>query len=517
MDTRLRRVVPPVVLFSFLAATTLTSCTGTRKEQVSTPTQDLSGETCCEPLRAALAQAAQESADDAGAADDGMSTFVVSLVNELDVGAQEAEEIAAKYEVSESADLTAIVQRLAHFADRPALNYDVKVLGGTPDINAFSLLGGRLYITKPLLEQMEPTEGELAAILAHEMAHAALRHVPAMMERLWWSNTLIKMQLCHAASQGRIAGSAVCPAFEALGIAEQNINIEAEFAADQFGALYMVQAGYKLSDAESALQKLLKLKGNLNQFGTAQGLGTNSITSLPTHPPLLVRIDQLGRFRNQLLQVARSVETAIEDLRRREYESAAEAFRRSLQLFSESQSIRLNLALTHHLMYRSTRPAQPWSRGTLSDPQSLEVKWTDLLMRGGGPSYGGDEAFKRAVDGYRAALERDPEYYPARNNLAVAYLDSGNTVDAIIELERALASNREFAPAYRNLSLAFLGKLDASAGASPIERETWVLQTQRAWLEYKTLQPETDEADADIEARISELEAHGIESATRQR
>jgi predicted Zn-dependent protease len=43
------------------------------------------------------------------------------------------------------------------------------------DVNAFALPGGFIYVNRGLLDQVR-TEGELAGVMAHEIAHIALRH-----------------------------------------------------------------------------------------------------------------------------------------------------------------------------------------------------------------------------------------------------------------------------------------------------------------------------------------------------
>jgi predicted Zn-dependent protease len=490
-------------LFVVVAVTHLASCASTSPPQDPSSQSAASAEACCGPLREFLESSSD--ASDTEGTDNRQATNVVSLVDELDYGQRGADAIAAKHKVSDSEDLNRIVARLARFSDRPVLDYDVKLLEETAQIMAFSIAGGHLYVSESLLEQMEPTEGELAFVLAHEMAHAALRHMPSMMERWWWSNMLTKIRVCDAAAHGRIAGSAVCPTFEALDIAESMTNLEAEFAADQFGALYLVQAGYEFSDAVSFFKKLMKIMGDVNQFGTSQELAENSITSFPTHPPISQRIDQLERFRNQLLQVAASVEEAIQDFERRDYESAAQALGTALKVFPESRAIRMNLALAHHLMFRSTQQGYAEPRGTLSDPEALEVSWADLLKRG--PAGESDAAaFRNAVDGYARVLAFDTDYYPARNNLAVAHLDNGNVDKAINELEGTLSSNRSYAPAYRNLTLAYLQKLDADGPTTPEAEAALWLDVQRAWTQYKYLQSETQEADAMIEQKLASRE-----------
>jgi len=74
----------------------------------------------------------------------------------------------------QSARLTAIANRLGAVSARPEVKYSVKILDA-PEINAFSIPGGHLYVTKGALEAVE-SEDELAAILAHEVAHNAAKH-----------------------------------------------------------------------------------------------------------------------------------------------------------------------------------------------------------------------------------------------------------------------------------------------------------------------------------------------------
>ncbi len=47
------------------------------------------------------------------------------------------------------------------------------------DVNAFSLPGGYIYIYEGLVKYAE-SDDELAGVLAHEIAHASMRHVATM-------------------------------------------------------------------------------------------------------------------------------------------------------------------------------------------------------------------------------------------------------------------------------------------------------------------------------------------------
>jgi Zn-dependent protease with chaperone function len=70
--------------------------------------------------------------------------------------------------------VTAIGKRLAAFAPGADYPYQFRVVNAS-DINAFALPGGYLYLNRGLIEAAG-TEGMLAGVMAHEMAHVALRH-----------------------------------------------------------------------------------------------------------------------------------------------------------------------------------------------------------------------------------------------------------------------------------------------------------------------------------------------------
>ena len=67
----------------------------------------------------------------------------------------------------------ALLERAA-VAPGEAFNYQFKVVNAF-DINAFALPGGYMYVNRGLIEAAE-NEGQLAGVMAHEMAHVALRH-----------------------------------------------------------------------------------------------------------------------------------------------------------------------------------------------------------------------------------------------------------------------------------------------------------------------------------------------------
>lgn len=74
-----------------------------------------------------------------------------------------------------------IAGRLLAAADQGNTNYTVTILD-TPDVNAFALPGGYIYVTRGILA-LANDASELAAVLAHEIAHVTLRHARARSSR----------------------------------------------------------------------------------------------------------------------------------------------------------------------------------------------------------------------------------------------------------------------------------------------------------------------------------------------
>lgn len=77
--------------------------------------------------------------------------------------------------------LNTIANNIAPYTQRPDVVYSCKVLDN-PGINAESIPGGHIYVTKGLLDAVE-SDDELAGVLAHEIAHNSLHHVMKEMEK----------------------------------------------------------------------------------------------------------------------------------------------------------------------------------------------------------------------------------------------------------------------------------------------------------------------------------------------
>jgi len=101
-----------------------------------------------------------------------------SVAQDREIGRQSAVEAESQLPIlndrSIEAYVNAVGKRLAAVAPGADYPYQFKVVNAS-DINAFALPGGYLYLNRGLIEAAK-NEGQLAGVMAHEMAHVALRH-----------------------------------------------------------------------------------------------------------------------------------------------------------------------------------------------------------------------------------------------------------------------------------------------------------------------------------------------------
>ena len=172
-----------------------------------------------------------------------------------------------------------IGHQLAAVSDRPQLPYEFVVLNNAVP-NAWALPGGKIAINRGLLIHLED-ESELAAVLSHEIVHAAARHSAAQMTRGSFIN--IGAQALGAAAQSYGFG-------ELGGIAAQlgstawmaSYGRGAELESDAYGMEYMVRAGYDPRGAVKLQETFVKL---------SEGRQSDFLTGLfASHPPSQARV-----------------------------------------------------------------------------------------------------------------------------------------------------------------------------------------------------------------------------------
>src|SRR5688572_22382281 len=104
---------------------------------------------------------------------------LVSEEQEIELGQKAEPEIVKQFGgLYQDPQVQGVVQdvgmKLAKASDRPDLPWRFHVVN-SPDLNAFALPGGGIFITQGLLSQLT-NEAQLAGVLGHEVAHVAARH-----------------------------------------------------------------------------------------------------------------------------------------------------------------------------------------------------------------------------------------------------------------------------------------------------------------------------------------------------
>lgn len=185
----------------------------------------------------------------------GRTDFVMmSERQELDLGARYNQEILKQNPPYADAKLQAYIQRVgervARNSHRNQLSY-VFTLVDSPDVNAFALPGGYIYIHRGLLAYLN-SEAELAAVLGHEIGHVTARHsVRQQSQSTAWG------LLGQAAAIGTGVG-AVGDLTSVMGNAfVRGYGRDMELEADGLGAQYLARSGY---DPQAMIEVVKVLK-----------------------------------------------------------------------------------------------------------------------------------------------------------------------------------------------------------------------------------------------------------------
>ncbi|MEN6574859.1 MAG: M48 family metallopeptidase [Phycisphaerales bacterium] len=130
-----------------------------------------------------------------------------------------------------------IGQRIARVCHRPDLSYYFIVVDDKMT-NALALPGGYVYITRGLLTELK-TEGQLAAVLAHETSHVVARDTMAAISRQIGMAALVAAVQVGSDSRSAAGGAGFVAAVLSLQYSRED-----EKDADLTGLSYMTQAGY---------------------------------------------------------------------------------------------------------------------------------------------------------------------------------------------------------------------------------------------------------------------------------
>ncbi|MCA0312501.1 MAG: M48 family metallopeptidase [Candidatus Melainabacteria bacterium] len=144
----------------------------------------------------------------------------------------------------------------------------ITVLEDSKTVNAFAIPGGRIYVTRGMLNLVD-NDAQLAGVLGHELAHVTLRHVSQRVSDQ--TTAALAVRLMQKLTDKNIEQSRVTNALKYVMF--QKFSRDAEYQADQAGLRYMVEAGYDPEGMVQVKDKLLTLSK-----------GSRGLEFLSSHP-----------------------------------------------------------------------------------------------------------------------------------------------------------------------------------------------------------------------------------------
>jgi beta-barrel assembly-enhancing protease len=157
-------------------------------------------------------------------------------------------------------ELTAYVQsigkRLAAVSDRPDLPYEFTVLNDSVP-NAWAMPGGKIAFNRGLLYELN-SEAALAAVMGHEIVHAAARHGAKSMERgIFLQGAMIAVGI--GVQNSDYANLIVGGSQLGAQLVSSKYGRDAESESDFYGMQYMKKAGYDPAAAVTLQETFVRL------------------------------------------------------------------------------------------------------------------------------------------------------------------------------------------------------------------------------------------------------------------
>jgi predicted Zn-dependent protease len=166
--------------------------------------------------------------------------------------------------------------------DAPSWKWEVNTLA-TPDINAYAMPGGKIMVYSGLVDKLQLTDAELAAVLGHEISHALREHTRERVSRAYEQQialTGLAVVTGVDASAIDLANAVASVTFELPHSREQ------ESEADVMGLELMARAGYDPNAAVSLWKKMMAADKNAPpQFLSTHPASANRVAELERHIP----------------------------------------------------------------------------------------------------------------------------------------------------------------------------------------------------------------------------------------
>ncbi len=228
----------------------------------------------------------------------GKQDFVLmSEAQEINLGKQAHQQIMQQYRPYDDPALQSyvegIVEELSKKSHRDHLVFHVTVLD-SPQVNAFALPGGYIYITRGIMAYMN-SEAELAGVLGHEIGHVTARHgvrqqSAGTLAGLLGAGVGILTGSREIAQAANIGGTALIRGYG------RNHELE----ADRLGAEYLARVGYDPEEMINVVEILKDQEDFDKQLAKEEGREPRAYHgTFSTHPANDKRLQEVVRAANK--------------------------------------------------------------------------------------------------------------------------------------------------------------------------------------------------------------------------
>ena len=185
-----------------------------------------------------------------------------------------------------------IAQAIKYRPETQDWEWSVKVIEDPKTVNAWCMAGGKMAVYTGLIQQIKPTDDELAQVMGHEISHALAKHSQEKMSRALALQVGLGA-LAITQSNSQYAGLTLTGAQAAAVVALELPNSRtAESEADRIGIELAAKAGYDPHAAVTLWEKMATVGG---------GNGKSRTDFLSTHPAPVKRMETLASLVPQMM------------------------------------------------------------------------------------------------------------------------------------------------------------------------------------------------------------------------
>jgi len=300
--------------------------------------------------------------------------------------------------------------------------------------NAFAIPGGNIFIYRGLIEMMS-SEGELAGILSHELAHIQARHLQRSIDEA----KILSVGMIAGLVAGILLGA---PGLAAGGMAASQTaalknSRDHEMEADQYGFRFLCGAGYDPADMSSVMQKLLQSTWMAN---------SRVPNYLATHPALAERIQYLNEMvKKQKASSRKSTDPTTGDFKVIQTALIADYTDEPKALERFEAGVKKGDKLAVYGLGRLCLRQNKWSESVeLLRQAAALMPDSPFVLSTLGRAYHQAGKLQEAQSTLQSALMLDPAASIAHFRLALVLIDMGKKDEALDHLMQI----EEFAPTF---------------------------------------------------------------------